>query len=202
MMDLIPAKIHEHIKNYQTKMNAIPKNILFYRDGVGENQLDLVLRRETERIKRELEEIYKENAPKITQVIVTKRLDERFFQEGDNRMDNLRGGTVIDNTVTKHERINFYLQCQTVNMGTARATHYDCIMNEMNLSEEKLHQITYNLSYLYFNWMGAIRVPSVLQEAHKCAYQEGMLFNDDKKENPDEEMNPRNESIRQKPYFF
>lgn len=53
-MDLIPEKIYEHVKNYQAKMKAIPKNILFYRDGVGENQLQLVLDRETERIKKEL----------------------------------------------------------------------------------------------------------------------------------------------------
>ena len=76
-------------------------------------------------------------------------------------MQNIPGGTIIDNTVTKEGRINFFLQAQSVNQGTANPVHYDCIFNEMALSEDLLKLISYQLTFLYSNWAGPVKVPSV-----------------------------------------
>lgn len=96
----------------------------------------------------------------MTVVIVTKRLDEKFYHN-DNGIKNIPGGTSVQDTVTKNQRMNFYLQAQDVNMGTAKTPHYDCLMNEMNLGIDLLRKITYNLCMLYYNWNGPVKVPSV-----------------------------------------
>lgn len=85
-------------------------------------------------------------------IIVTKRTDEKFFQLNKTKTgyENIEGGTLVSKDITKcEERINFYLQSQSVNMGTAKTPHYDCILNEMNLSLENITQITYDLCMGY-----------------------------------------------------
>ena len=65
---------------------------------------------------------------------MTKRIDDRFFMKLPKGVQNVQGGTVIDSKVTKQGRINFFMQAQSVNQGTANPVHYDCIINEMGLS--------------------------------------------------------------------
>lgn len=60
-------------------------------------------------------------------------------------------------------------------MGTAKTPFYECIINDMKLKEETLYKITYDLSMLYYNWNGPVKVPSVCQEAHTLAYHEGTI---------------------------
>lgn len=38
----MPEMIHDMVRNYESKMKEVPENIIFYRDGVGENQIELV----------------------------------------------------------------------------------------------------------------------------------------------------------------
>lgn len=105
----MPKMIEEVVEHYQAKMEEIPENILFYRDGVGENMLDLVESQEFRETKDILYRKYQEKAPKLTLIIVTKRIDDRFFLRENGRINNIPGGTVVDNTVIKKERFNFFL---------------------------------------------------------------------------------------------
>lgn len=43
--------VEEHVANYKNICNKPPKNILFYRDGVGENQLPLIQSQEFDKTK-------------------------------------------------------------------------------------------------------------------------------------------------------
>lgn len=47
--------------------------------------------------------------------------------------------------------------------GTATPCHYVVIENETNLSPDILQQMSYKLTYQYFNWPGSIRVPAPCQ---------------------------------------
>ena len=49
-MDCMKFAIQEHLEAYQKKLKKLPKNILFYRDGVGENQLNLIEEREFNKV--------------------------------------------------------------------------------------------------------------------------------------------------------
>lgn len=57
--------------------------------------------------------------------------------------------------------------------GTVTPSHYVVIENECNLSADILQQLSYKLTYQYFNWPGSIRVPAPCQYAHKLAYLVG-----------------------------
>ena len=50
-------------------------------------------------------------------------------------------------------------------------THYFVHMNEsyQDVGRQELEDLTYGMCYMYSNWSGSIRVPSVVQMAHKIA---------------------------------
>lgn len=57
--------------------------------------------------------------------------------------------------------------------GTVTPSHYVVIENEANFPPDILQQLSYKLTYQYFNWPGSIRVPAPCQYAHKLAYLVG-----------------------------
>lgn len=54
-------------------------------------------------------------------------------------------------------------------MGTATPTHYECLYNDSSLSSDQLYTLTYFSCFSYFNWRGPVKVPCVVQYAHKQA---------------------------------
>jgi hypothetical protein len=50
-----------------------------YRDGVGESQFGLVMQHEIPSILESFKSIDPNYSPKFTEIIVTKRIDDRFF---------------------------------------------------------------------------------------------------------------------------
>ena len=57
-MDSMPEMINDMVIQYKLKMKELPENILFYRDGVGENQIELVEQREFEQTRNLLKREY------------------------------------------------------------------------------------------------------------------------------------------------
>ena len=116
----------------------------------------------------------------------------RFFTNPrGGQPDNPPPGTLIDDVVTLPERHDFFLISQSVRQGTVNPTSYNIIHNESGLTPDRLQMLTYKvgfciwcifahthitnfacfqLTYLYFNWSGTVRVPAVCQYAHKLAY--------------------------------
>lgn len=99
-----------------------------------------------------------------------------FFQsqiqveQGRNSFENAPPGTVLDHSITRRGLFDFYLVSQKMRHGTVTPSHYVVIQNECNLSADILQQLSYKLTYQYFNWPGSIRVPAPCQYAHKLAY--------------------------------
>ena len=63
-------------------------------------------------------------------------------------------------------RYNFFLVSQSVNQGTVNPTSYNVVKDTSGL----LQALTYNLTHLYYNWPGTLRVPAPSQYAHKLAF--------------------------------
>ena len=62
----------------------MPARIVIYRDGVGDGQIEFVRNEEISVIKDVLRACYKEAPlPKFTYIIVSKRINTRFFQVCD-----------------------------------------------------------------------------------------------------------------------
>ena len=66
--------IQEHIAIYQRSLKTAPEHIVIYRDGVSEGMYDRVLQKELNKL-QELIKTDFPNPPKLTFMIVTKRID-------------------------------------------------------------------------------------------------------------------------------
>lgn len=86
---------------YKQEHGTLPKNILFYRDGVGEGQTDYVKQHEIKNIVGALANDYGEWKVPLTFIVVTKRINTRFFVRA---YENPAPGTVVDSVVTLPER--------------------------------------------------------------------------------------------------
>lgn len=78
-------------------------------------------------------------------------------------MENAPPGTVLDHSITCRGLFDFYLVSQQMRHGTVTPTHYVVVVNEPDLSADILQQLSYKLTYQYFNWPGSIRVPAPCQ---------------------------------------
>ena len=112
--------------------------------------------------------------PRVTLVIVNKRINQRFFQKNRQEIKNPPAGTIIDTQMVYNGEINsstydFFLISQSVTQGCILPTHFFVTYDDSNMNKENLQDLTYSLCYFYFNWSGSIKVPAPCQYAHKIA---------------------------------
>jgi len=179
IMSNIALLIQDALKFYFKKAKELPDTIIFYRDGVGEGQLNDVLKTEIPNILKGFQLVNKNYAPNFVEVVVTKKINDRFFvpngKAGGLKYYNPPSGTLImDNVVSKN--YDFFLCAQEVTQGTCTPTHYTVVHNKSNITEDVLAKFTYYQCFNYFNWTGAIRVPSCVQYASKIAFLVGQTL--------------------------
>lgn len=96
------------LKSYYTLHGKLPDRIFFYRDGVGDGQIEYIHAQEVKRLDAKISEIYLKSGggmkPKFSFIIVNKRLNTRIFLNEGNRVSNPVSGTVVDTTITLPER--------------------------------------------------------------------------------------------------
>ncbi|KAI9795475.1 MAG: hypothetical protein M1833_007005 [Piccolia ochrophora] len=155
MVSQLEDMVLERLKLWQRKnKQALPQNILVYRDGVSEGQYGLVLEQESPALDRAIARIYppKSPKPKVSIIIVGKRHHTRFYptKEGDaDRSGNPKNGTVVDRGITSERHWDFFLQAHTGLQGTARPAHYVVVQDQIGLGANGLEQLTHNLCYLF-----------------------------------------------------
>lgn len=145
----LPLSVIKAIKQYQEIHKKLPDRLLFYRDGVGEGQTNFVYEHELTHLRRALQEYYVEKPVKLAFVIVSKRINTKFFVGDQRDARNVPAGTVVDDVVTLPERYDFFLVSQHVNQGTATPTNYNVIYDTFGLPPDKLQQMTYIMCHLY-----------------------------------------------------
>ena len=157
------------VRTYYDTHGTLPERIVFYRDGVGDGQLHQVYDTELKAVKQKLDEIYEKSSTgknvKFTYIVVTKRINTRYFLNGKNPPP----GTVVDDVITLPERYDFYLVSQSVRHGTVSPTCYNVLYDTSGLDADKIQRLTYKMTHMYYNWSGTCRVPAVCQYAHKLA---------------------------------
>jgi aubergine-like protein len=90
--------------------------------------------------------------PGISFVVVSKRINTRFFAGSKERPENPPCGTVVDNTVTLSERFDFFLVSQKVTQGTVSPTNFNVIYNSSNIPPSAHQNMAYALTQVYYNW--------------------------------------------------
>lgn len=166
----LSAHMKKALEIYRETCGALPEKIVFYRDGVGEGQIQYIQKLEIEPLMVKLRRIYDEQEPKLAYIIVNKRTNTRVFKPSGSMFINPKPGTVVDRVITLAERNDFFLISQHVSQGTVSPTAYNVIYNTSGLKKDKLESLTYKFTHLYYNWSGTTRIPAVCQYAKKLAF--------------------------------
>ncbi|XP_014300280.1 piwi-like protein Siwi [Microplitis demolitor] len=146
----------------------LPSRIVVYRDGVGDGQIPYVLEHEVNHLREALAKFYgRAELVKLAFIIVTKRINTRLFY---NRRENPPPGTVVDDVITNPWRYDFFIVSQCVRQGSVSPTAYNVIFDNVGLDVSSIQRLTFQLTHMYFNWSGTVRVPAPCQYAHKLAF--------------------------------
>lgn len=206
ILHCIADKVIDCTKKY-TEINKFPPDmIVFYRDGIGLGQYDRVREIEIASIMEKLEEFKTrdQKVPKIAYIVVTKRINDRFFEQGYNKRLNKKGpinpqgGMIVQSGAVNNVGFDYFMIAQNVNRGTATPVHFEVLFNNTGLTADSFYELTYYQTFNYYNWTGPVKVPSVVQYATKQAY----LVGSTKKKRKERYEEEDNEKIRNSLYFL
>lgn len=145
----VQSMVVERLRAWKLKNGRLPKNILYYRDGISGGQYDSVKSVEVAAIHRAFKKVSTSKSAKVnvTAVVVTKRHHTRFFpmsqrdgreyrkkKEGEEKEGyadrdprgnyNTKPGTTVDRLVTSPYYQDFFLQSHSGIKGTVKPIHY------------------------------------------------------------------------------
>jgi len=183
-----------------------PERIIIYRDGVGESQkpglrgeVDGCLE-----ALQKLDKAWADTVG-MAYIVVSKKVNQRFAlpidqgfmqrqQAGGGGGRGGRGGaapgpsvgeltnpmplTVFDTGIVDPNKFDFFCVHQEVTAGTVTPTHYDVLYWNMkeDMVPSDLHDFTCQLSMLYQNWPGPIRVPAPVMYATKLCDRQATVL--------------------------
>lgn len=153
-----------------------PSTIIIFRDGVSDSQRKSIEDLEVSALRNALKP-----EMKMIFICVNKRINARFYL-GDNMKKNVPlsnppQGTLIQSKVCGDR--DFYLISQKASQGTASPSHFYILVNDTEKEQDskaKIQLLCYKMCYLYFNWVGSIKIPAPIQYAHKLSNLIGDKF--------------------------
>jgi aubergine-like protein len=155
-----------------------PNYIILYRQGgnyvqnkkIAENEVPMFINFINS--KKETIENFRSVNPKFIYVCCNLKGDLKFFEKNNKNCMNPKSGLCVDSHVTQKDKYEFYIQPQYVNQGTATPCHYQVLYEDKdeqdpnnNLKIEQLQLLSFYLSFYYWTWAGAVRVPGALKLA-------------------------------------
>nr|AEX87965.1 Otiwi3 [Sterkiella histriomuscorum] len=165
--------IIEAMEAFKTHNKIFPKQVVFYRDGVGESQKSLILTNEIDQIHSALNKLGVKDSCKFIFVMVNKRVKTKFMLDTNGRLENPKCGTVVDHSVTPSEYYDFFLVSQICRTGVATPSHYTVLYDGIKSKAEDIIKLTYRLCYLYYNYSGPVKIPAPVKYADKLAKMMG-----------------------------
>ncbi|XP_018431983.1 PREDICTED: piwi-like protein 1 [Nanorana parkeri] len=173
IVDGLKVCMQAALKAWHVCNKTLPSRIIIYRDGVGDGQLDTLVNYEIGQLVDSIKATGKDYSPRLSVIVVKKRLNTRFFASLGGRLQNPPPGTIVDVEVTRPEWYDFFIVSQSVRQGTVSPTHYNVVYDTGALKPDYMQRLTYKMCHLYYNWPGVIRVPAPCQYAHKLAFLVG-----------------------------
>jgi eukaryotic translation initiation factor 2C len=147
----LSSMIEEHLKIFHRKNGEYPERILIFRDGLSEGQYAAALQYEHHAVITACRRLQRDYRPRILLCVCAKRHNTRFFGRAVDcdGSGNLPAGLVVDRSVTNPYAFDFFLQAHAGRVGTARPTHYICLLDELAISPDQLQQLVHSLCYAF-----------------------------------------------------
>ncbi|KAI6777942.1 eukaryotic translation initiation factor 2C [Emericellopsis cladophorae] len=159
----------------QSHGNGVPDHIMYFRDGVAENQFAAVLDQEVAAMRNFFVSRNVKPLPKFTVIVATKRHHIRFFpgpdqrNKGGDQNGNSKPGLLVEREVTHPSLWDFYLNSHKAIQGTARPVHYYVIKDEMNCPPNDLQRMIYHQCYSYARSTTPVSMHPAVYYAHLAA---------------------------------
>ncbi|KAL2917525.1 hypothetical protein HK105_202806 [Polyrhizophydium stewartii] len=165
------------IDSYQQVNRIAPKRILFFRDGIANNQFTEVSQKEVAAVKAAIAK-RKLTDCKLTFMVVQKRHHLRLFPIDQNadRSGNCLPGTVIGSHIVHPTQFQFVLQSHAGLQGMSRPTIYTVLHDESRFSSDQLQQLCFNLCFLAERATRSIAMVSPAYRAHIAAFYARMFL--------------------------
>ncbi|KAK2079047.1 hypothetical protein QBZ16_002737 [Prototheca wickerhamii] len=159
---------------YRATNGLKPERIVFFRDGVAEDMLADVYKKEYSALREACAEMADDQyRPPITLCIVRKRHHTRLFAPpGDRRVDrsgNVPPGVVVDTDIIQPHQFSFYLVSHSGLLGTSRPALYTVLVDENGFTADGIQKLSYHLAYLYCRCSRAISFAAPAMYAHLAA---------------------------------
>ncbi|EAR84853.1 piwi-like Twi9p protein (macronuclear) [Tetrahymena thermophila SB210] len=163
--------ISSAIEAYSKNTKTVPEEIIIYRQGLGEGQIQYSHQLEIQAIQNGFINFKQGYSPRFAFFQVNRKISEKFYQQLYNervQISNPPSGTIVASELTQNN-FEFFMAAQNCNSGVCTPTKYTCLFNNTNLKEDQFWQLTYFQTFNYYNWQGPIRVPAVMKYAEKLA---------------------------------
>lgn len=157
-----------------------PQRIIVYRDAVSEGQAEETRKNEVDQLTKAIDDLLGEEVfrvpPQTLYILANKRIEQRFsivIKVGrEIQYKNPQKGIVIDETITRSDRFEFYMISHQGPTGLQTPIRYEVIhMNWDDLNPTDLYDLTNSLCYGYYNFHSSVKIPSPLMYAHVyCNY--------------------------------
>ena len=158
-----------------------PDYVILYRQGGNKFQNKKLANNEVPIFINILKNKFTNFKVRFIYICCNLKSDLKFFERNNISYQNPQSGLCVDSEVVQKGKFEFYIQPQLVNQGTATPCHYEVMYEGMEIEEkgEKKHQVsdikleeleklTFYLTFYYWTWAGAIRVPGALKLASTC----------------------------------
>ncbi|KAI7748990.1 hypothetical protein M8C21_033907, partial [Ambrosia artemisiifolia] len=163
--------------NTYAKVNGVkPNKIVVFRDGVSDDQFEMVLNKEMVDMKKAI--YTKDYRPFVTFVVAQKRHITRLFLDDANDVGNVPPGTVVDTNIVHTSNFDFYLCSHFGGMGTSKPTHYSVIWDENGFSSNEIQRMTYDLCYIFARCTKPVSLVTPVYYADLLAYR-GRMFQEE-----------------------
>lgn len=167
----LSTMVEAHLRIFAKNNNGdYPERILVFRDGISEGQYAAALQYEHDAIVSACRRIEGTYRPRILVCVCAKRHNTRFFakeREQTDRTGNLPSGLCVDRSVTHPYAFDFFLQSHAGLVGTARPTHYICLLDELALTPDELQKLVHGLCFSFARCTRSVSLVPVCYMAGK-----------------------------------
>lgn len=164
------------LDSYLKGQGILPEYILIFRDGVGRSQRSQLISLELPQVLDAIKSFQGGYNPKVTLVIVNKRMHQRFVKEDQGIFSNPKPGTIVDDFLVEKDCSNFYLISAIARVGTVRPAHYYIAYNDnKDITTEIIQRVSFATAHMYYHAGCTVKVPAHIALADKKANLTSML---------------------------